>query len=130
MVGILKIDINSKFFCGDCLIRKQTKVSHKSLKECSTNRILELLHLDLTMQTESLGGKKYVFVVVDDFSRFTWVRFLKGKSDTVKSCISHCLNLQREKGKKIIRIRSDHGKEFENEDLNNFCELEMNFLLL
>ncbi|KAA0060391.1 gag-pol polyprotein [Cucumis melo var. makuwa] len=50
------------------------------------------------------------------------VRFLKGKSDTVKLCISLCLNLQHEKGQKIIRIRSDHGKEFDNEDLNNFCQ--------
>ncbi|KAL4033395.1 hypothetical protein IC575_006482 [Cucumis melo] len=76
------------------------------------------------MQTESLGGKKYVLVVVDDYSRFTWVRFLKGKLDTVKLCISLCLNLQREKRQKIIRIHSDHGKEFDNEDLNNFCQTE------
>ena len=34
------------------------------------------------------------------------------------------MSLQREKEEKIIRIRSDHGKEFENEDLNNYCELE------
>ncbi|KAA0067564.1 Retrovirus-related Pol polyprotein from transposon TNT 1-94 [Cucumis melo var. makuwa] len=70
------------------------------------------------------GGKKYVLVVVDDYSRFTWVRFLKGKSDTVKLCISLCLNLLPEKGQKIIRICSDHGKEFDNEDLNNFCQTE------
>ncbi|TYK03217.1 uncharacterized protein E5676_scaffold298G00290 [Cucumis melo var. makuwa] len=126
--GIPTIDINSRFFCGDCLIGKQTKTSHKILKECSTTRVHELLHLDLMgpMQIESLGGKKYVLVVVDDYSRFTWVRFLKGKSDAVKICISLCLNLQREKGKKIIRIRSDHGKEFDNEDLNNFCQSEAN----
>ncbi|KAA0067185.1 gag-pol polyprotein [Cucumis melo var. makuwa] len=48
----------------------------------------------------------------------------KGKSDTGKLCINLCLNLQREKGQKIIRIRSDHGKEFDNEDLNNFCQSE------
>ena len=76
------------------------------------------------MQTESLGGKKYIFVAVDNFSRFTWVCFLKSESDTSKICISLCLNLQREEGKKIIRIRRDHGKEFKNEDLNNFCESE------
>ncbi|TYK06552.1 F5J5.1 [Cucumis melo var. makuwa] len=76
------------------------------------------------MQTESLEGKKYVFVVVDDFSRFTWVRFLKGKSDTAKVCINLCLSLQHEQGKSIIRIRNDHGKEFENEELDNFCEVE------
>ena len=34
------------------------------------------------------------------------------------------MSLQHEKGKKIVRIRNDHGKEFENEDMNNFCEME------
>ncbi|KAA0053320.1 gag-pol polyprotein [Cucumis melo var. makuwa] len=93
IVGIPSSDINGKFFCGDCRVGKQTKSSYKSLKECYTIRVLELLHLDPMglMQTESLGGKNL------------------------------CLNLQREKGQKIIRIRSDHGKEFDNEDLNNFC---------
>ena len=101
-MGIPTIDINGKFFCDGCQVGKQTKTSHRSLKECYTNRVLELLHLDLMgpMQIESLGEKKYVFVVVDDYSRFTWVQFLKGKSDTVQICISLCLNLQREKGKR------------------------------
>ncbi|KAL0537383.1 hypothetical protein IC582_026361 [Cucumis melo] len=126
VVGIPSLDINHKFFCGDCQVGKQTKSSHIKLKECYTIRVLELLHLDLMgpMQTESLGGKKYVLVVVDDYSRFTWVQFLKGKSDTGKLCISLCWNLQHEKGQKIIRIRSDHEKEFDNEDLNNFCQIE------
>ncbi|KAA0038999.1 envelope-like protein [Cucumis melo var. makuwa] len=126
VIDVPNIDVNSKFVCGDCLIEKQTKASHKSLKRCSTNRVLELLHMDLMgpMQTKSLGGKKYVLVAVDDFSRFTWVRFLKGKSDTPKVCISLCLILQREKEVKIVRIRSDHGKEFKNEDLNNFYDFE------
>ncbi|KAA0055634.1 Peptidase aspartic, catalytic [Cucumis melo var. makuwa] len=61
---------------------------------------------------------------MDDFSRFTWVRFLKGTSDTAKVCISLCLSLQREQGKNIVRIRSDHGKKFVNEELNNFYEEE------
>ena len=70
-----------------------------------------------SMQTKSLGGKKYVFVCVDDFSKFTWVRFLIGKSETAKVCISLCLNLQCDQGKNIICVRSDHGKEFENEKI-------------
>ena len=65
-----------------------------------------------------------MFIVVDDFSRFTWIRFHKGKSDTAKVCINLCFNLQREQGKNIIRIKSDHGKESENEELNNLCEVE------
>ena len=39
-------------------------------------------------------------------------------------CISLCLNLQHEQGKNIICIRSDHGKEFDNEEFNNFSEAE------
>ncbi|KAA0035514.1 gag-pol polyprotein [Cucumis melo var. makuwa] len=100
-------------------------ISLRSLDKVIRNKaIVGIPSLDINgpMQTESLGGKKYVLVVVDDYSRFTWVPFLKGKSDTVKLCISLCLNLQGEKGQKIIRIRSDHGKEFDNEDLNNFCQ--------
>ena len=84
------------------------------------------------MQTESVGGKKYVLVVMDDYSRFTWVRFLKGKSDTANICISLCLNLQQEKGIKIIRIRSDHGKEIMKILIITVSQKEyiMNFLLL
>ncbi|TYK19192.1 gag-pol polyprotein [Cucumis melo var. makuwa] len=59
VVGIPDLDVNGNFFCGDCQIGKQTRSTHKSLKECYTNRVLELLHMDLMgqMQTESLGGK-------------------------------------------------------------------------
>ncbi|KAA0064036.1 gag-pol polyprotein [Cucumis melo var. makuwa] len=55
-VGISDLDINGNFFCGDCQIGKQTRSTHKSLKECYTNRVLELLHMDLMgpMQIESL----------------------------------------------------------------------------
>ncbi|TYK07876.1 gag-pol polyprotein [Cucumis melo var. makuwa] len=63
-------------------------------------RVLELLHMDLMgpMQTESLGGKRYVLVVGDDYSRYTWVCFLKGQTDMVEICKNLCLKLQREKG--------------------------------
>ncbi|KAA0053605.1 gag-pol polyprotein [Cucumis melo var. makuwa] len=126
VVGIPDLDVNGNFFCGDCQIGKQTRSTHKSLKECYTNRVLELLHMDLMgqMQTESLGGKRYVLVVVDDYSRYTWDCFLKGKTYTVEICKNLCLKLQREKGKKITRIQSDHGKEFDNESFNSFCLLE------
>ncbi|KAA0067050.1 gag-pol polyprotein [Cucumis melo var. makuwa] len=74
VVGISDLDVNGNFYCGDCQIGKKTRSTHKSLKECYTNRVLELLHMDLMgpMQTESLGGKRYVLVVVDDYSRYTW----------------------------------------------------------
>ena len=49
---------------------------------------------------------------VDDFSRFTWVNFIKEKSDTFEVFKELSLRLQREKDCVIKRIRSDHGRGF------------------
>ena len=72
-------------------------------------------------RTESLGGKRYIMVVVDDFTRYTWVILLKSKLDAPKHIEALCIGLQNEKNMKINRIRSDHGKEFENSYMKSFC---------
>ena len=70
---IPKLKIDEGKICGECQIGKQTKKSHKKIQYLATTRVLELLHMDLMgpMQVESLGGKRYAYVVVDDYSRFT-----------------------------------------------------------
>ena len=76
------------------------------------------------MQVESITGKKYIFVCVDDFSRFSWVCFIMEKSVTFDSFRNLCIKLKNEKNYKIgriVRIKSDHGKEFENSIFSNFC---------
>ena len=80
----------------------------------STSCCLELLHVDLMGPTgiESLGGKRYIMVIVDDFSRYTWVDFLREKSEAYEKMEVLCKRLQNEKGVFIVKIRSDHGKEF------------------
>ena len=80
-----------------------------------TSITLELLHMDLMgpMQVESLGGKRYALVVVHDFSRYTWVNFIREKSDTFDIFKTLSTQVQREKNCGIVRIRSDHGREFE-----------------
>jgi len=67
---------------------------------------IELLHLDLMgpTRTESLGGKRYIMVVVDDFTRYTWVILLRSKSDAPEHIEALCTRLQNEKGLKIDRI--------------------------
>jgi len=96
-------------------------MSHSRLEHQVTSKVLELLHMDLMgpLQVESIGGKMYVFVVVDDFSRFTWVNFIREKSDTFEVFKDLCTQLQREKDSAIVRIRSDNGTEFENSSLMN-----------
>src|ERR1044072_5444928 len=121
--GLPKMKIEERKVCGECQIGKQTKVSHKKLQHLTTTKVLELLHMDLMgpMQVESLIGKRYAFVYVDDFSRFTWINFIREKSDTFDVFRDLCLRVQKEKNCGIIRIRSDHGKEFENGKFIEFC---------
>ena len=76
------------------------------------------------MQVESIGGKKYSYVVVDDFSRYIWISFIREKSETFEVFKDLCQKLQREKESHVIRIRSDHGKEFENNKFADFCSSE------
>ena len=82
------------------------------------------LHLDLMGPTriESLGGKRYIMVVVDDFTRYTWIILLRSKFDAPKHIETLCTRLQNEKSLKIDRIRSDHGKEFENSYMESFLQ--------
>ena len=72
----------SNVMCGPCQLEKQTKAKHPGTQTLATSRPLELLHLDFIgpTRTESLGGKRYIMVVVDDFTRYTWVILLQSKS--------------------------------------------------
>ena len=60
-------------------------------------------------------------VVIDDFTRYPWVILLRFKSDAPEHIEALCIRLQNEKSLKIDRIRSDHGKEFENSYMESFC---------
>ena len=84
--GISKLSRVNNMVCGPCQLGKQTKAKHPGTKKFATSRPLELLHLDLMglTRTESFGGKRYIMVVVDDFTRYTWVIFLRSKLDALE----------------------------------------------
>ncbi|MCR2847955.1 DDE-type integrase/transposase/recombinase, partial [Weizmannia coagulans] len=117
VIGVPKIKYEKDKTCHACQIGKQIKSSFKNKKHISTSRPLELLHIDLfgPSRVTSIGGKSYVFVIIDDYSRFTWTIFLAKKN---KACVEFsklCKNIQNSKGYLITSIRSDHGREFENQ---------------
>jgi len=103
-------------------VGKQTRMSFPRFEHQGTSKVLELLHIDLVgpMQVANISDKRYVLVVVDDFSRFTWVKFIREESDTFESFKELCIQLQREKDKGIVRIRSDHGTKFKNYKFHEF----------
>ena len=124
VIGLPKISFEKDKLCGACQQGKQTKISFKSKNVVSTSRPLQLLHMDLIgpSRTSSLGGKYYVLVVVDDFSRFTWVSFLAHKDEAFSSFTKLCKRLQNEKGFVISNVRTDHGRELENSSFEKFCD--------
>lgn len=65
-------------------------------------------------KTESVGGKKYFLVVVGDFLHFTWVTFLREKSEALNKFLNICKRIEVERDLTIKRFRSDHEREFEN----------------
>ncbi|XP_051113172.1 uncharacterized protein LOC127239187 [Andrographis paniculata] len=109
--------------CGDCARGKHKRAVHSSLEQRFSSNCLELLHMDLMGPVDicSLGGKKYILVCVDDFSRYTWVDFLREKSDAFNAFEKFSTRLMNEKKSKIDRLRTDHGKEFENRRFAEFC---------
>ena len=130
--GLPKIKFEKDKLCDACQKGKMVKVSFKSKNIVSTNKPLQLLHMDLfgPSRTKSFGGNYYALVIVDDYSRYTWTLFLVHKSDAFAAFKNLAKSIQNEKELKIVSIRSDHGGEFENEKFERFCEkngIEHNF---
>ena len=88
---------------------KQTKSSHRKVKEIRTTRPLNFFHMDLMglMRIESIGGKRYALVVEDDFSRYSFVSILREKSEAIEHLKSLFNRIQVEIGRPSVRIRSD-----------------------
>jgi len=122
--GLPKLKFEKDRVCEACQKEKQTKVSFKSKNVVSTERPIEMLHMDLfgPSRTISLGGNLYALVIVDDFSRYTWTLFLAAQNDTFHAFKRLAKMLENEKSSKIVSIQSDHGGEFQNEKFEHFCE--------
>jgi transposase InsO family protein len=91
--------------------------SHPPLTDVMTERPCELLHMDLVGPTRvrSAGGKWYVLVVVDDYSRYACVFFLEDKGETFGFVRDLVFRLRNERhGDAIRAIRSDNGSKFKN----------------
>ncbi|GJR05834.1 retrovirus-related pol polyprotein from transposon TNT 1-94 [Tanacetum coccineum] len=117
----LKFD---QHFCDACKIGKQAHASHKAKNIVSMTRCLELLHMDLfgPSAVRSYEGNRYTLVIVDDYSRYTWTRFIKDKTKAFDQFKIFSRKIQNQLGCSIVSIRTDHGREFDNEvQFGEFC---------
>ncbi|KAH6804309.1 hypothetical protein C2S51_032556 [Perilla frutescens var. frutescens] len=109
--------------CGPCQKGKQVKSSFKNKSHHQgTTDILQLLHVDLfrPVKPPTPKGKNFTLVVVDDYSRYTWMEFQRSKDETFAKLSTLIRRLQTDKGKSVQRIRSDNGTEFVNQQMINF----------
>ncbi|GJW11506.1 putative ribonuclease H-like domain-containing protein [Tanacetum coccineum] len=109
--------------CLACRKGKQHRASCKKIEERTVREPLELLHMDLfgPVSVESVNRKKYCLVVTDDCSKFSWVFFLAYKDETYDMLHDLIVGLENKLRHKVKTIRCDHGTEFKNHLMNEFC---------
>nr|GEX57348.1 putative ribonuclease H-like domain-containing protein [Tanacetum cinerariifolium] len=122
--GLPKLKFEKDYLCSACAMGKSTKKTHKPKSEDTNQEKLYLLHMDLCgpMRVESVNGKKYILVIVDDYSCFTWVKFLRSKDETSDFIIKFLKIIQIRLKVPVRRIRTDNGTEFVNQTLRDYYE--------
>ncbi|GKA61492.1 integrase, catalytic region, zinc finger, CCHC-type containing protein [Tanacetum coccineum] len=105
-------------------IRKRKKSSHQPKAKDTNQEKLYLLHMDLCgpMQVVSINKKMYILVIIDDYSRFTWVRLLRSKDEAPDAIIKCIKNIQVRLNGTVCNVQTDNGTEFVNQTLCEFYE--------
>ncbi|GJR83253.1 retrovirus-related pol polyprotein from transposon TNT 1-94 [Tanacetum coccineum] len=122
--GIPRLKFQKDHLCSACALGKSKKSSHQPKAEDTNQEKLYLLHMDLCgpMRVASINEKRYILVIVDDYSRFTWVIFLKTKDEAPAAIIKCIKNIQVRLNATVWNVRTDNGTEFVNQTLREFYE--------
>ena len=109
--------------CEACEKGKSNKASHQIKDMSSITEPLQLIHVDLfgPINVISMSKKRFALVIVDDYSKYTWVLFLHSKDEAHQVIIYHIKKIELEADLPVHTIRSDNGTEFCNAVLNDFC---------
>ncbi|GKE13438.1 retrovirus-related pol polyprotein from transposon TNT 1-94, partial [Tanacetum coccineum] len=122
--GLSKFKYSKDHLCSAYERGKSKKSSHPPKLVPSTHSKLELIHMDLCrpMRVASINGKKYILVIVDDYSRFTWVYFLHIKDETPMIIQKFIAHIQLNYNAKVHKIRTDNGTGFKDATLKAHYE--------
>ncbi|GJT31519.1 retrovirus-related pol polyprotein from transposon TNT 1-94 [Tanacetum coccineum] len=122
--GIPKLKFKKDHLCSTCALGKSKKSPHQPKAEDTNQEKLYLLHMDLCglMRVESINGKKYILVIVDDYSRFTWVKFLRSKDEAPDAIIKCIKNILVRLNATVRNFRTDNGTKFVNQTIREFYE--------
>ncbi|GJU69755.1 retrovirus-related pol polyprotein from transposon TNT 1-94 [Tanacetum coccineum] len=126
VTGLPKLTYVKDQLCSSCEMSKAKRSSFKSKAVPSSKGRLNLLHMDLCgpMRVASINGKKYILVIVDDYSRYTWTLFLRSKDETPEVLKDFLTMIQRNLQAQVITVRTDRGTEFLNKTLHAYFKEE------
>ncbi|GJW43181.1 integrase, catalytic region, zinc finger, CCHC-type containing protein [Tanacetum coccineum] len=112
--GLPRLKFEKDHLCSACQLGKSKKYTHKLKFENTIMEVLHTLYMDLCrpMRVQSINGKKYILVIVDDYSRFTWVKFLRSKDETPEFVNKFLKQIQVGLNKTVRYIRTDNGTKF------------------
>nr|GEV74523.1 retrovirus-related Pol polyprotein from transposon TNT 1-94 [Tanacetum cinerariifolium] len=122
--GLPKLKFEKDHLCSACAMGKSKKQPHKLKYEDTNQEKLYLLHMDLCgpMRDVSINGKKYILVIMDDYSRFTWVKFLASNDEAPDFIIKFLKMIQVRLNSTVRNIRTDNGIELVNQTLHSYFE--------
>ncbi|GJV70591.1 retrovirus-related pol polyprotein from transposon TNT 1-94 [Tanacetum coccineum] len=121
--GLLCLKFEKDHLCPACQLGKSRKATHKPK---TINTITEVLHLHMDLcgplRVQSINGKKYILVIVDDYSRFYMVKFMN--PDETPSIVTNLLKqaMSCRLNKTVRFVRTDNGTEFVNKNLTDYYE--------
>ncbi|GKC33215.1 retrovirus-related pol polyprotein from transposon TNT 1-94 [Tanacetum coccineum] len=122
--GLPKLKFEKDHLCSACAMGKSKKKPHKPKSEDTNQEKLYLLYMDLCgpMRVASVNGKKYILLIVDDYSRFTWVKCLRSKDEAPDFIIKFLKMIQLWLKVHVRRIRTNNGTKFVNQTLREYYE--------
>lgn len=123
MVKGLPLIEKPDILCEGCILGKQHRESFPSGKSIRAKAPLEIVHSDVCgpMQTPSLAGNQYFLTFIDDFTRKTWIYFLKNKSEVFEKFQNFKALMENQSGLHIKVLRTDRGGEYISKEFLRFC---------
>jgi transposase InsO family protein len=117
------LKFESNLICAPCHHSKMIAASHSVVNTVMTEQPRQLLHMDTIGPSwvRSMGNKWYALVIVDDYSRYSWVLFLESKDEVFEHFRSLALRLNNEHPNYLKDIHSDNVTEFRNASFDKFC---------
>ncbi|GJZ35974.1 retrovirus-related pol polyprotein from transposon TNT 1-94 [Tanacetum coccineum] len=124
VTGLPKFKYHKEHLCPSCEQGKSKKASHPPKHVPNSKQRLHLLHMYLCgpMRVESINGKRYVLVIVDDYSRYTWVHFLRSKDEAPEEIKTFLKKITVLEQAPVIIVRIDNDTTFKNQVLKEYFD--------